>query len=90
MVQAVLSLTIGTWLYFSYTPDDTGPIEPVASAFPTLPVSHYKLETLEEVPYNPALLPKGVHPKAIRDRVYQGFPTIKSIPHKVRFRTNFH
>lgn len=41
-------------------------------------VSHYKIQKLDEVSYNPALLPKGLHPKAKPKKIYQGFPSLKS------------
>jgi hypothetical protein len=40
---------------------------------------------MDEVTYDPLTLPKGIHPKAKKDVIYQGFPTLKSKSAKVIF-----
>ncbi|CAG7833351.1 unnamed protein product [Allacma fusca] len=72
----------GKMLVYSYKSHDTGIIEAPGEKFPSLPVSNFNLLGLDDVLYDPETLPKGIHPKAKQDTIYQGFPTIKSISHK--------
>lgn len=64
----------------SFSSNETGPIRSVGDLFPVLETSHVKIDTMDEVTYNPLTLPKGIHPKTKRDAIYQGFPTLKSKP----------
>lgn len=66
-----------------YTSENTGVVVSPRQVFPTLPESHVVVQEIFEVTYDPALLPKGIHPKAKVDEIYQGFPTLKSIEHVV-------
>lgn len=70
---------------FSYSPEETGPVKSVGDLFPMLPKGNVKIDTMDEVTYNPATLPKGIHPKTKQDTIYQGFPTLKTKPVKVIF-----
>ncbi|ODM95979.1 5'-3' exoribonuclease 1 [Orchesella cincta] len=74
----------GALLCYSYTKEDTGPVKCHRNLFPELEVSHIKLEKINEVSYNPQLLPKGLHSRADIKKIYQGFPSLKSKTFNVR------
>lgn len=78
----------GTMMLCSYTPEETGPIKSASNLFPVLESSHVKIETMNDVTYDPLTLPKGIHPKTKKDTIYQGFPTLKSKPINVSYKFN--
>ncbi len=68
---------------FSYSSAETGPIKSIGDLFPVLEKSHVKIETMDDVTYDPFNLPKGIHPKTKKETIYHGFPTLRSKPVKV-------